>query len=38
MMLPSIFGGSLFDEFMSSPWDKRIFGGKHLSLVHMKKI
>ena len=28
MMLPSIFGGSLFDEFMSSPWDKEFFGGK----------
>ena len=28
MLLPSIFGGSLFDEFMSSPWDKEFFGGK----------
>jgi len=28
-MLPSIFGGSLFDDFMDSHWDKDFFGGKN---------
>ncbi|NDO47445.1 Hsp20/alpha crystallin family protein [Clostridium sp. MD294] len=28
MMLPSIFGGNLFDEFINSPWEKEFFGGK----------
>ncbi|MEY8321226.1 Hsp20/alpha crystallin family protein [Lachnospiraceae bacterium 46-61] len=28
MMLPSIFGGSLFDDFIDSNWDKNLFGRK----------
>ena len=28
MMLPSIFGENLFDEFMSSPWERGFFGRK----------
>ena len=39
MMLPSIFGGSLFDDFMDSHWDKDFFGGKsHLMGAYEKNM
>lgn len=38
-MLPSIFGGSLFDDFMDSHWDKDFFGGKsHLMGAYEKNM
>ena len=39
MMLPSIFGESLFDDFMTTPWEREFFGGKNpLYGKHQKNI
>ena len=37
-MLPSIFGGSLFDDFMDSHWDKDFFGGKNFMGAYEKNM
>ncbi|HIT86596.1 MAG TPA: Hsp20/alpha crystallin family protein [Candidatus Coprocola pullicola] len=39
MMLPSIFGENLFDDFMTTPWEREFFGGKNpLYGKHQKNI
>ena len=38
MMLPSIFGENLFDEFMSSPWEREFFGRKNPLLAYEKNM
>ena len=38
MMLPSIFGENLFDEFMSSPWEREFFGIKNPLLAYEKNM
>ena len=38
-MLPSIFGEDLFDDFMTTPWEREFFGGKNpLYGKHQKNI
>lgn len=38
-MLPSIFGENLFDDFMTTPWEREFFGGKNpLYGKHQKNI
>ena len=39
MMLPSILGENLFDDFMTTPWEREFFGGKNpLYGKHQKNI
>ena len=33
MMMPSIFGENLFDDFMTTPWEREFFGGKNPFLM-----
>ena len=39
MLVPSIFGENLFDDFMTTPWEREFFGGKNpLYGKHQKNI
>ena len=38
MMMPSIFGENLFDDFMDFPFEREFFGRKILCMERMKKI
>ena len=38
MMLPSIFGENLFDDFMTTPWEREFLAEKILYMENIKKI